>query len=44
MKDAVIENSEGKTEFESGKIYHVTGEFKADMDKILLVDWSAIAI
>ena len=44
MKETVIENSEGKTELDSGKIYHVTGDFKADRDKILLIDWSAIAI
>lgn len=44
MKETVIENSEGKTELDNGKIYHVTGDFKADRDKILLIDWSAIAI
>jgi hypothetical protein len=40
VQEGVVENAEGKVEVEDGKIYHVTGEWKGDKDKVLLVDWS----
>ena len=38
--DSVLENSEERTDLQSGKIYHATGEYKGNKQKILVIDWS----
>ena len=44
MSEKLLENSEERTDFEEDQIYHATGQLKANKEKILLIDWTEIAI
>lgn len=39
MIEEVIEHAEEKKEFEEGKIYHTTFDFKNNSEDMLLIDW-----